>query len=409
MNKEHHPAYIPYLYFIIVAGAAVLLVSLFAVQHTRVSYYCVIIAGLTLLTSAFPIKIPETGFKISVEDTFFFTNLLLFGTDVGVLTAALQGLMGSLRVKSARRRPEFALFNVGALALAARISGSVFYGLYGRGPLFEAGKVSYLEIIAPVGALAIVHYLVNSVSVAAIIALDARKNMYLVWRNNLSWTVATYFTGASVAALIALNVISLSFVVLAAAAPIVLMTYASYNTYRQKIESHICELRELNSLYMRTVESLALAVDAKDQTTHGHIRRVRAYAVGLARFHGVTDPIELLAIETGALLHDIGKLAIEDFILNKPGKLSQQEFERVKIHSAAGEEILKQIQFPFPVAKYVRSHHERWDGTGYPDQLQGEQIPLGARILTIADSYDAIRSSRPYKPARGKEEASAIM
>jgi diguanylate cyclase (GGDEF)-like protein/putative nucleotidyltransferase with HDIG domain len=409
MNKKHHPAYTAYLYSVIVAGTAILLASMCAVLRIPVSYYCLVIALLALLTSAFPIKIPQTDLKISVGDTFFFTNLLLFGTDVGVITAALQGLIGSLRAKSARRRLEFTLFNVGALALAARISGSIFYSLYRHRPLFEAGKVSFLEIIAPIGALAVVHYLLNSASVAAIIALDVRRNVYLVWRKNLSWTVATYFANASVAALIAFNVSLFGLGVLGVAAPIVLMTYATYNTYRQKIESHICELRELNSLYMRTVESLALAVDAKDQTTHGHIRRVRAYAVGLARLHGVTDPTELLAIETGALLHDIGKLAIEDFILNKPGKLSQQEFERMKIHSAAGEEILQQIQFPFPVAKYVRSHHERWNGTGYPDNLKGEQIPLGARILTIADSYDAIRSSRPYKPQRGREEAAAIM
>jgi len=168
-------------------------------------------------------------------------------------------------------------------------------------------------------------------------------------------------------------------------------------------------LKEQENLYLRTVESLALAVDAKDQTTYGHIRRVRAFAVGLAKLCGIRDQNELMAIETGSLLHDIGKLAIEDYILNKPGRLTKQEFEKMKMHAAAGDEILKQVRFPFPVAKYVRSHHERWDGTGYPDGLKAEEIPLGARILAIADAFDAIRFSRPYKLSYGIGESVEIL
>jgi len=152
-----------------------------------------------------------------------------------------------------------------------------------------------------------------------------------------------------------------------------------------------------------------LAVDAKDQTTYGHIRRVRAYAMVLAKLRGITDAAELMAIETGSLLHDIGKLAIDDYILNKPGRLSKQEFEKMKMHAPAGDEILQQIQFPFPVAKYVRAHHEKWDGTGYPDGLKGEQIPLGARILSIADAFDAIRSSRPYKLSFGIQDSVELL
>ncbi|MEJ2247864.1 MAG: HD domain-containing phosphohydrolase [Acidobacteriota bacterium] len=168
-------------------------------------------------------------------------------------------------------------------------------------------------------------------------------------------------------------------------------------------------LKEQEALYLRTVESLALAVDAKDQTTYGHIRRVHVYATKMAHLCGITDPKELKAIETGSLLHDIGKLAIDDYILNKPGKLTQQEFEKVKMHSAAGAEILKQIDFPFPVEKYVRYHHERYDGKGYPEGLKGDEIPLGARILTIADAFDAIRYSRPYKLPMSTQEALEII
>jgi diguanylate cyclase (GGDEF)-like protein len=164
-------------------------------------------------------------------------------------------------------------------------------------------------------------------------------------------------------------------------------------------------LKEQEQLYLRTVETLALAVDAKDQTTYGHICRVRVYAMGLAKLNGINDPDELKAIETGSLLHDIGKLAIDDYILNKPGRLSKQEFEKIKLHAAAGDEIVQHVQLPFPAAKLVRFHHERWDGLGYPDGLKGADIPIGARILAVADAFDAIRFSRPYKLAIPMEEA----
>ncbi|MBP1609917.1 MAG: diguanylate cyclase and metal dependent phosphohydrolase, partial [Acidobacteria bacterium] len=168
-------------------------------------------------------------------------------------------------------------------------------------------------------------------------------------------------------------------------------------------------LKEQEQLYLQTVESLALAVDAKDQTTYGHIRRVRVYAMELAKLCGIRNKNEVNAIQTGSLLHDIGKIAIDDYILNKPGRLSKKEYEKMKQHAAAGDEILQQVNFPYPVAKYVRYHHERWDGTGYPDGLKGEEIPLGARILSIADAFDAIRFSRPYKASIETAEAKEIL
>jgi len=194
-----------------------------------------------------------------------------------------------------------------------------------------------------------------------------------------------------------------------AAAPLIGVVWGWNNVNKTRVMEAEKHLKEQEALDLRTVESLSLAVDAKDQTTYGHIRRVRVYATGLAKLMGIKDPNELMAIETGALLHDIGKLAIDDYILNKPGRLSKQEFEKIKMHAAAGDEILQQIRFPFPVAKYVRCHHERWDGQGYPDGLKGEEIPLGARILAIADAFDAIRFSRPYKLSIVLDEALDIL
>ena len=159
----------------------------------------------------------------------------------------------------------------------------------------------------------------------------------------------------------------------------------------------ILHLGELNKLHLSTIETLAMAVDAKDQVTHGHIRRVQRYALGLSEFLGINDERLLKAVEAAALLHDMGKLAIPEYILNKPGKLTPAEFDKMKLHAALGADILSAIQFPYPVVPIVRHHHENWDGTGYPDKLRGTEIPLGARILSVVDCYDALTSDRPYQ------------
>lgn len=404
MMKHRHPAYFLYLYSIAFVGLFLLAQSIVDVIRGGIPIYWIVLASLTVLTSALAIKIPQIDYRISIEDTFFFTNLILFGPQAGCVTAALQGFMGSIRAKSISRRLEFTIFNMGALVLSACLSGRVLFGILRCGPIYTNPQVGFIAIILAMAAAGLVHYLANSGSVALIIALDQRQGICRTWVKNFRWASISYLSGATFAALVAENVKSLP-LLLGAMSPIILITYFAYKTYREKVEEHHRRLQEMSQLYLRTVESLALAVDAKDQKTYGHVRRVRAYALGLARLLGIQDASELQAIETGAILHDIGKLAVDDFILNRPGHLSGPEFEKMKTHTTAGEEILNQVQFPFPVAKIVRSHHERWDGKGYPDGLKGEEIPLGARIIIVADTFDALRSSRPYKTSRGVQEA----
>jgi diguanylate cyclase (GGDEF)-like protein/putative nucleotidyltransferase with HDIG domain len=154
--------------------------------------------------------------------------------------------------------------------------------------------------------------------------------------------------------------------------------------------------------------ALALAIDAKDHTTHDHLRRVRVYATEIGREMGLAES-ELDALRAAALLHDIGKLAVPDHILCKPGRLTPEEFEKVKIHPIVGAEILDRVQFPYAVVPIVRSHHEKWDGTGYPEGLKAEEIPLGARILAAVDFLDAIASHRQYRPAMTLDEAISLL
>src|SRR5689334_2353004 len=165
---------------------------------------------------------------------------------------------------------------------------------------------------------------------------------------------------------------------------------------------------EMADIHMNTIESLAIAIDAKDQTTHGHVRRTQIYAREMGKLFSLTAS-EIHALHAGALLHDIGKLAVPEYILNKPGKLTEAEFAKMKIHPTVGGDILRRVNFPYPVEDIVRYHHEKWDGSGYPKGLKGEAIPLIARIISVVDFYDATRCDRPYRKGMKREDSLSLL
>lgn len=168
------------------------------------------------------------------------------------------------------------------------------------------------------------------------------------------------------------------------------------------------ETEELSRIHFATAEALATAIDAKDQTTHCHVRRVQIYAAGLGEVLELTKA-EIAALKAGALLHDIGKLAVPAHIINKPGRLTPAEFEKMKIHTTVGAQILSRVDFPYPVTPIVRHHHEQWDGLGYPDGLKGEQIPITARIISVVDCFDSVREDRPFRRGMTRDEAIAFL
>ena len=214
---------------------------------------------------------------------------------------------------------------------------------------------------------------------------------------------------ASVAALLVYNTRDFSLSTIAIVLPLLLISYFTFKSSLQLVEDANHHLEQMNRLYLSTIETLAMAVDATDQITHGHIRRVQLWAVGLARVLGVADEKQLKAIEAAALLHDVGKLAVPEHILNKPGRLSHAEFEKMKKHASIGADILSAIDFPYPVVPIVRHHHEQWSGAGYPDGLRGSDIPIGARILAVVDCFDALTSDRPYRRALSDEQALGML
>jgi diguanylate cyclase (GGDEF)-like protein/putative nucleotidyltransferase with HDIG domain len=187
-----------------------------------------------------------------------------------------------------------------------------------------------------------------------------------------------------------------------------LATWLMYRGARTRLQAKADEIEALGQLHLATAEALATAIDAKDQTTHCHVRRVQIYAAGMGEVFGLT-PNEIAALKAGALLHDVGKLAVPPHILNKPGPLTPAEFEKMKIHTVVGAQILARVNFPYPVIPIVRHHHEQWDGRGYPDKLRGEQIPITARIISVVDCFDSVREDRPFRRGMTLGEATALL
>ncbi len=222
------------------------------------------------------------------------------------------------------------------------------------------------------------------------------------------WTCWSFMASAVATAVLYTAVVRVSWVYLLVSLPILVVTFVAYKFYFQRVHPNSRDSHDLSRLHLATVEALATAIDAKDQTTHCHVRRMQIYAEGLGELLGVSAA-ELAALKAGALLHDVGKLAVPDHILNKPGVLTPAEFERTKIHTVVGAEILSRVDFPYPVIPIVRHHHERWDGRGYPDGLKGDQIPITARIMSVIDCFDSVREDRPFRPGKSREDAIELL
>ncbi|NWG14905.1 MAG: HD domain-containing protein [Acidobacteria bacterium] len=377
----------------------IFLLALLEVARNDYGGKWILLTAITLITVPIFVFLPSVRSLVTIGDAFVISICMLYGKAPAILANALYFTLLTLLLRGKHQTSAHrVVFNIAVAVLTVGIYGSLYDFLNPNRSL------SLEDIVIPTFVIAIAYFLTNSFLVATAIALTSQLKILHVWSKNYLGLSLDFLVSASAGALI---VYFSNFHVIAPllVAPFVAAIWGINKVNRAKALEAERHLRDQEQLYLRTVESLALAVDAKDPTTYGHIRRVRAYSMGLAKLCGITDSNELMAIETGSLLHDIGKLAIDDYILNKPGRLSHREFEKMKVHAAAGDEILRQIQFPFPVAEYVRSHHERWDGLGYPDGLRGEAIPIGARILAIADAFDAIRSSRPYKLSYSLEES----
>jgi len=404
MNWSDLPNKLKVLIIIVTGiGVPILLQAVSQLFYLQADINWVILTVLAVLTVPFFLFLPSVNSIIGIGDAYIMAIAMLYGPAPCVLATFFHTLSASLFVPN---RPKVYFHRV-LLNTSSMVCGAWIYSNLYR-LLNPTLSHDLKHIVLPAAFLTIVFFLFNSLIISTAIAWSSEKRVLAFWvANCLPLWIDFSVSSVSATIIVALQYFS-SFAPLAVA-PLIGVVWGWNKIVNARAIEAEHHLKEQEQLYMRTVESLALAVDAKDQTTYGHIRRVRAYAMGLAKLCNITNSQELMAIETGSLLHDIGKLAVEDYILNKPGKLSAKEFEKMKMHSAAGDQILQQIQFPFPVSRYVRFHHERWDGKGYPDGLKAEDIPLGARILSISDAFDAIRSSRPYKSSFGVQDSVELL
>ncbi|HEX8473762.1 MAG TPA: diguanylate cyclase [Pyrinomonadaceae bacterium] len=402
-------------------GTALLAYSLYGLWQLdwKSLAWCAGLLVLTIPAGRFTVSVMSADgssqSRKSVADAFVLLAAMMYGVVPATLLAGVDGI-ASFRRKQNHRQ---AIFSTGAAVVSTFVAVLLYEGLK---RLLAAGDPTLVSQSAPLGllllplyALALVQYFLSTFASAAFNAFEEGHMRLTISRDSLIWSSMTHVAGASAAALFYSawhgGGISYLFVGLL----IIALVYLLYRLNEQRVDEirraeadTLIHLQQMAELHMNTIESLAIAIDAKDQTTHGHVRRTQIYAMELGKLLGVKDS-ELDALRAGALLHDVGKLAVPEYILNKPGKLTAAEFEKMKVHTVVGGDIIKRVNFPYPVEDIVRFHHEKWDGTGYPRGLKSEEIPLVARIIAVVDFYDATRCDRPYRVGMKREDSLALL
>jgi len=374
--------------------------AMLTARHAPAMHWLLFAAYLAavLISAGMKVVLPRGDSTMTVNFPFIFLAIMQLSPLQAMAVAAISVFAQcKFRVKKLFSLVQIA-FNVANAINATAGSILVFGALTGL----------HMALAPALSMAAVVYFFLNTLPVALVIGWSQGKPVLHLWRENFLWFLPFYLVGAALCALAHLlgrhYGWSTGLLVLPAAYTI----YRAYNAQMARIRDQAVHLAEMEALHVRTIESLAMAIEAKDQNTHDHLLRVRVYVTEVGKALHLTQD-EMEAVKTAALLHDIGKLAVPERIINKPGKLTREEFEKMKIHPVVGAEILARVRFPYPVVPIVHAHHEWWDGMGYPDGLRGEAIPIGARILSLVDSFDAMVSDRPYRRAMPLEDAMAVI
>src|SRR5437588_11952389 len=365
---------------------------------------------LVIVAGANPIRIPNTTSSFTAGDVFTFLGVLFLGVPAAILVGVADAFVSSRRTS---KRLASWVAAPAMMAVTVFIAGNAFYFALSRfAQVFReplgAGAMRIDYLLAGLALMAMLHYFINGFTISTIYALRTRRPILKFWRDGYLWTWWSFLASAVATAVIYSAVSRIGWAYVLLSVPVIAATYWTYKIYFKRVNTRTREAEELSRLHLATVEALATAIDAKDQTTHCHVRRMQIYAEGLGKILDLSDA-ELAALKAGALLHDVGKLAVPDHILNKPGTLTRAEFEKTKIHTVVGAELLSRCNFPYPVVPIVRHHHEPWDGCGYPDGLKGEQIPITARVLSVIDCFDSVREDRPFRPGMSRPQAIALL
>ena len=379
---------------------------------------------LTVASSRFTVPVtnavgvPQS--QKSVADAFIFLAVMMYALPPAknfgpaMLLAAVVGFISTFRLADRR-----SIVFTTATAVTSTFIASFFYRIlvfvFAGGAVAAGRGVSFDILLFPLCVFAITQYFLSTFATAAFIGFNSGQTRPMLSQDSLVWTLITQVSAVAAAALFysglrggGIPFVFIGFLILVLVHLLYRFNEKRVNEVRHAEAEKSRHIEEMARLHMNTIESLAIAIDAKDQTTHGHVRRTQIYATEMGKLLKVGQQ-ETQALLAGALLHDIGKLAVPEYILNKPGKLTESEFAKMKIHPTVGGDILKRVNFPYPVEDIVRYHHEKWDGSGYPKGLKAQAIPLVARIISVVDFYDATRCDRPYRKGMRREDSLALL
>ncbi len=335
---------------------------------------------------------------MSVNFPFIFLGVMQLSLEQTVALAALSVFAQcNFRVQAMFTVVQTA-FNV---ANAVNATAAAFW-------VYRAMLALHFSAAPALSVAAAAYFLSNTLPLATVMGWTKNEKVLRLWSETFSWYLPFYLVGAALSALADFLSLHYGWATSLLVAPIAYTIYRSYNGQVARLRDRQQHIADMEALHLRAIEGLAMAIEAKDSGTHDHLTRVRVYVSEIGQALRLSPP-EMQAVLTAATLHDIGKLAVPEYIINKPGKLTQDEFEKMKIHPVVGADILERVDFPYPVVPIVRAHHEWWNGMGYPDGLRGADIPIGARILTVVDCFDALASDRPYRRAMSLPQAMAVV
>ncbi len=373
----------------------------------------VIITGLFPNTFPLPsaLKLNQSKIAFTLADAIILLVACWYGLPAAVFLAGVEGFTSSRR---AIHRISSNLYSFGMMSLAVA-AAAVSLNIVMRYGFGESGTGLNHRFIAVAVSLIIASIVQITTNIGIISLLFAARfgSPFIVsWKDNFLFAAPMVLPTSTAASMMYIALQHNPFTTLIIGAPVLIAIHFGQRQFRLSVQERINAVEQaqqehislMKKAHHETIEALAVTINAKDEVTHEHVLRVQIYAAGVARLLGCTDA-EIEALRAGALLHDIGKIAVPDYILKKPGKLTAAEFDKMKMHTLVGAQILGRVEFPYPVVPVVRSHHERWDGHGYPDSLKDEGIPLTARIISVVDCFDAVREDRQYRKGMTRQEA----
>jgi len=369
-----------------------------------------VLAGLAGIAQRLPVFLFKSS-AVSVAFAATIASYVLYGTGVAL---GVNLVSAAVNAFTPRRKPiRKSLFNAGVLTISAYLASTTYQVVGGQVP---PGNI--VATIAAVAVSGLVYFLANSAIVAGVITLTSHTTFTQVYKENYSWMIVNYLATATNGAALALAYQSLElFGTFTFVLPLGVAWY-SFKLYMVKsteVRRRNDELQTLNEVlestntrlaqsHISVIGALVGALDAKDHYTHGHSAATMFHAVALARQLSLSEE-EIASVQLAALFHDIGKIGIPEQILCKAGPLTPEEWVEMKRHTLIGEALLSQVPTLDGVRPIVVAHHERWDGKGYPNGLKGDEIPRAAQVITVADSFQAMTSTRSYRKAMSRADA----